>query len=114
MRFWIKPLSISFLLLFMWQLGILFSGPFIQSQHSVQSEVSFGQFVDCIDNSTVAESDDLPSNIITEEVIEEEIDRPETLSVTSVPQFTRHYAFYCVSDYYRFIPLDSKPPEVIG
>ena len=81
------------MLLFMWQLFVLFASPFISAQNSsksISSKVEFSKNITQIEEGTTIS--DGQSNVFVEEVLEEEVQPAESLKMECAPEFMFHCA----------------------
>lgn len=113
MRYWTKTYTTAFMLLFMWQLFVLFASPFIAAQElpvSKHTEIKFSAEIDQIEEGTTI-SENHASNVFVEEILEEEIHPAETLKVQCHSELIFHFAFHKLSDYHASIKPHFLPPE---
>lgn len=113
MRYWTKIYTSAFMLLFMWQLFVLFASPFISAQSSsksISSKVEFSKNITQIEEGTTIS--DGQSNVFVEEVLEEEVHPAETLKIVCPQEFIFHFAFHKLGEYYASIDSHYLPPEV--
>ncbi len=113
MRYWTKTYTSAFMLLFLWQLFVLFASPFISAQDLSQNEskeISFIENIDQIEEGTTIT--DGQSKVFVEEVLEEEVHPTESLKVVYNFEYVFHFAFHKLSDYHATIDSHYLPPEV--
>lgn len=113
MRYWTKTYTTAFMLLFMWQLFVLFASPFISAQNLAEkspSELKYHDTLNHIEEGTTIT--DGQSNVFVEEVLEEEVQPSETLQLICPQEFIFHFAFHKLSDYHATIDSHYLPPEV--
>lgn len=114
MRYWTKTYTSSFMLLFFWQLFVLFYAPFIAAQDPQKKDLTestcFQDIIELDERTTITDSQ---SNIFVEEILEEEIHPSETLVIKYPKERVFHYAFHSISDYHASIKSHFLPPEVM-
>lgn len=113
MRYWTKIYTSAFMLLFLWQLFVLFTSPFISAQNldqTTSTELTYYENFNQIEEGTTIS--DGQSNVFVEEVLEEEVHPSETLQLVYPQEYIFHFAFHKLSNYHATIDSHYLPPEV--
>lgn len=114
MRYWTKTYTSAFMLLFVWQLFVMFTSPFIAAQeieNHFPNQIDLTELIEQVEEGTTIT--DGSSNVFVEEVLEEEVHPSETLQMVYHPEYIFHFTFHKLSDYHALIQTHFLPPEVM-
>jgi hypothetical protein len=102
------------MLLFVWQLIVMFTSPFIAAQEidtDFSNRIDLTELIEQVEEGTTIT--DGSDNVFVEEVLEEEVHPSETLQLVYHPEYIFHFTFHKFSDYYALIQTHFLPPEVM-